>query len=214
MRLFRRKSRVPNLEPEQYQAVVDLFAAYTTRSEQHWVDWQARQDSPNADAQALNFLHAYNIVKSFIEFAVVPLEDVYVFHSHSPFLPFAATFAIEAESVYRSDDLRVRVNIHASQGAQIGPEQISIFMQPYFVERLGLGGEPSGMSNYVKNGPELRSVCHHIVVATLLTAWVELTEREFAPADTLGLACGWVLVQWAEWSVESPELFELDSPRD
>jgi hypothetical protein len=85
--------------------------------------------------------------------------------------------------------------------------QIAVFMTPFISQELGFGGESYSSSERIVDGQELQTLCNNVILSSLTTSWVRTRSKNIAKPDVLGLACGWILVQWLEWSMVTPEAF-------
>lgn len=210
MGLFKRRSRVPDLQAAQYDAVVAIFLSHLNEA-QRFAQQQLVEALENAPFTEVDLTtvpraraHGLDIVRTFTEFALLPLPDVYVMHSHSPYLTQAALFTDEVQRVFQSDFVQSRVRIFASQGISSSKQTASL-MHDVLGERLRLGGTPNDREWAMSTRFDAQVVTSDLMLSLLTATWLDARTSVDGKADVLGLACGWILLQWLEWSAVTPE---------
>lgn len=214
MGLFKRRSRVPDLQPEHYEAVVKIFVHFIglsiSGSRESLAQAEERKALTELDlvTEPLGRMRAYQIVDSFARFSVVNLDDVYILHSHSRYMVYAARFTDEVQRAYESKDLARQFHIWAGQGLHLRETQKALYMHPILAEQLRFGWEPAGDVWAMDSSAKVHLACDYLVAQLLVVTWAQARESIQVKPDALGLACGWILLQWMEWSDVTPEQFE------
>jgi hypothetical protein len=146
----------------------------------------------------------------FANFAPLGLDDVYVFHSDTIFLPDAAMFSIFADRILKSKRLQARVRLRRKQGVDVDNAMTVSIIHPYMVEQLGHSTYPNSTDQRLLSGDDLRCLCNARVPSLVLNVWLTACDRNLGDSEALGLACGWIFVQWLEWSHSTPEAFAVN----
>lgn len=211
--LFKRRSRVPDLQPEQYQRVAEAFCDRVNLRSERLHEYLSQYDNvsgePISDVvfKRRILAHSNDIIGSFVEFSILPLEDVYLLHGNSRFMPFVARYSDSVWRVYFSDDVQHRVRLMSGQGVRIDSAQGATFMRPFIEERIGFGEEPFHGAWKVQSAADVQRVCDYLILDSLNEVWLSVRGEFPGEHKPIALACGWVLLQWLEWSAATPDAF-------
>ena len=217
MGFFSKRSRVPDLRPEQYDAVVKIFQSNLDRHQQEakitLTLAQERSAETHVDILTvpLGHVRALRIFKSFADFALVTLDDVYVFHSNSHFLSDLAIFTEEIGKIFSSNAVQRDIRLRAEQGSIASVGQQAVWMQPFISQRMYFGQRPNSSIWAMTTTRESREICDYKFLQCLIESWLIARDVVEGQKDVLGLACGWILLQWLEWSEVTPEAFTVIS---
>lgn len=213
MGLFKRRSRVPDLQPERYARVVEMFCDRVAVRGDRLHEYLSQNDNPPGEPlsdvvfQRRILANSNDIISSFVEFLILPLEDLYLLHSNSIFMPFVARYSDSVWRIYFSDDVQHRIRLMSGQGVRVDSAQEATFMRPFIEERIGFGEEPFHGQWKVHTAADVKRICDYLVLNSLNEAWISARREPPEDFKAVGLACGWVLLQWLEWSTATPEAF-------
>ena len=213
MAMFSRKSPVPDLKPDQYNAVVQVFKSNgdLSREGAKKALAKAQENSTKTHLDLLTAplgqVRALDIIKSFVDFALVPLDDVYIFHSKSYFLSDVAVFTKEIQKIYSSNQVQSNIRLLSEQGIDVSIGQQAAFVCPLLAQHMYFGQEPHSRIWAMTTTEEAKAICNYLILKLLIQSWLTARETVGASQDVLGLACGWILLQWLEWSEVTPEAF-------
>ena len=213
MGMFSRKSRVPDLKPDQYDAVVQVFNSNIDVSQEGAKKAlaKAQENSTKTHLDLLTVplgqVRALDVIKSFVDFALVPLDDVYMFHSKSYFLSDVSVFTQGIQQAYSAKEVQRNIRLLSEQGIDVSIGQQAAFVRPLLAQHMHFGQEPHSRIWAMATAEESQAICNYLILQLLIQSWLTARETVDAGQDVLGLACGWILLQWLEWCEVTPEAF-------